>query len=269
MNLSAQPLPGSFGVTIPELDLARLTVQEAEALRGLLKTHALVVLRRQCLHDADLHRASQLMGRVEDAANARTASQESPGVVLLSNLYDAQGQAVGGLGSDEVTWHADQYFRQSPATLSILYAALVPTGEGDTWWCNTRMGHEALSPSLQARIAPLRGCYRTPQAATIAHREVTHPLVLPHPGSPRHSLYVSLRTFGVEGMEAVEGRALLDELLAHNLREAHLYRHTWRVGDVVLYDNGQTLHRRDPFTGPRFMKATRVFLDPSEFPVPN
>ena len=269
MVLELRKLTPEFGVEVAGLDLASLSDQAVPELLEKLLQHGLLLFRRQCLHDQDLHRLSGLMGRVETAANANAASPDVPTVVYISNLKDEAGKPIGSLGSDEVTWHSDQYFRETPATLAILHGVLVPFKGGNTHWCSTRLGYEALPPELKQKIAALRGNYQLPATATLNTAPVTHPLVLPHPGSTRHSLYVFLRTRGIPGLPEDEASALIDQLLDYNLREENQYHHSWRAGDVVLYDNGQTLHQRDAFQGLRFMKATRVFLDPRRFPVPH
>ena len=73
----------------------------------------------------------------------------------------------------------------------------------------------------------------------------------------------------VEGLSAAEGRALLEELLGCVLKPEHQYRHNWRMGDLLIYDNAQLLHRRDAFAGLRWLKATRVFVSPQHFAVPD
>ena len=85
----------------------------------------------------------------------------------------------------------------------------------------------------------------------------------------RRTLYVSPLTKQVEGLPETESRALLAELLAYTLKPEHIYRHAWRMGDMLLYDNAQLLHRREAFTGLRWLKATRVFVSPRRFAVPN
>jgi taurine dioxygenase len=101
--------------------------------------------------------------------------------------------------------------------------------------------------------------------------DVVHPMVLTQPGSGRKGLYLDpLQTYGVEGMESAEGRALLDELSAHITRPEFVFEHKWRRGDIVLWDNCRVLHRREPFDPmvPRLLKRTTIFLPPDRYPVP-
>jgi taurine dioxygenase len=101
--------------------------------------------------------------------------------------------------------------------------------------------------------------------------DVVHPMVLTQPGSGRKGLYLDpLQTYGVEGMESAEGRALLDELSAHITRPEFVFEHKWRRGDIVLWDNCRVLHRREPFDPmvPRLLKRTTIFLPPERYPVP-
>ncbi len=266
MPLDLHPIDAAFGREVRGLNLLDLDQAGAETIRKTLLEHALLLFRGQCLHDQDLDRISALMGRVETAANARTASPEYPKVIYLTNMKDQAGQDLGGLGAGDVTWHSDQYFRDTPATLSILFAVLPPPRGGTTHWCNIRLGYEAVPEDLKPRIEGLRGIYGTPPAATVRHKDVSHPVVLKHPISDRRSLYVHLRTKGIEGMPDGDAKPLIEDLLACNLREENYYHHPWRMGDLIMYDNGQNLHSRDAFDGPRFMKCTRVFLPADRFP---
>ena len=269
MSLRFVPLDAPFGALGPDIDLAAIGDDEFLEIREAVKRYALVLFRRQALADRELADLSGRFGPLEVPANHDAHSPVTPHVVYISNMKDQDGRGIGGGASGEMHWHADQSFRERPATLSLLYAVVVPPAGGHTYWCSTRLGFEALPDELKARARGLRGTYRPGASHTIEKVEVSHPLVLPVPGDGAECLYVSRSTLGIEGMDEASARALLDELLAYQLRPEHVYEHDWRPGDLMIYDNGQTLHRRDPFDGLRLMKGTRAFVPPEEFPVPN
>jgi len=269
MTLRFVPLEGPFGAQGPDIDLAAIDEGTFHEIKNAVKRDALVLFRRQALGDRDLETLSRRFGAVEVPANSNAHSPVTPHVVYISNLKDEGARSIGGGGSGEMHWHADQAFRAQPATLSLLYAVLVPPAGGHTYWCSTRLGFAALPEALKTRVRALRGTYVPGASHTVEKIEVSHPLVLRLPDEGTELLYVSSSTRGIEGMNPDEAQLLLAELLRYQLRPEHVYEHDWRPGDLMLYDNGQTLHRRDPFDGLRFMKGTRAFVSPEEFPVPN
>ncbi len=131
------------------------------------------------------------------------------------------------------------------------------------------MGYESLPPALKDRVANLRVQYSPGDSHGVPNIQVTHPAVLINPKSGVKTLYVSPGARGFEGLEDAEGKILKEELLSYQFRPEHLYQHNWRMGDMLIYDNGQLLHKRDAFKGVRFLKATRLFASPDRFAVPD
>ncbi len=133
--------------------------------------------------------------------------------------------------------------------------------------CLTQLGYRALPDALRNRVETLRGHFRPGRTHEVPDVQVTKPCVLTNPTNGTKTLYV---TGGMrfEGMDSEEGKELKEEILSYIMREEHIYSHSWRMGDMLIYDNAQLLHKRDAFEGIRFLKATRVFLDPNRFSVP-
>ena len=133
------------------------------------------------------------------------------------------------------------------------------------------MGYEALPPGLRREADALSARYR--RADVEPPLEAVHPLVLTHPTRrDRRALY--LTPFGGELLRdgrpcaAAEAEGLRSSMMEHQLRPAHIFTHRWRMGDLVVYDNAQVLHRKEPFKGGRLLKSSRVFADPGRFAVP-
>ncbi|MEM7021893.1 MAG: TauD/TfdA family dioxygenase [Pseudomonadota bacterium] len=269
MSLKFVPLDAPFGAEGPNIDLAAIGEGEFAEIKQAVMRHALVLFRRQSLSDEDLAILTERFGPAEVPANHRALSPVTPHVVYISNMKDESGRPIGGGASEEMNWHADQSFRKNPATLSLLYAVVVPPERGHTYWCSTRLGYEALPDTLKGWVGEHRGTYLPGKNHQIDKVEVSHPLVLAMPDGSGNRLYVSSSTRGIEGMADDESKARLEEILEHQLRPEHIYEHDWRVGDLMIYDNGQTLHRRDSFDGLRLMKGTRAFVSAEDFPVPN
>lgn len=271
MALTLKPLHKGYGVTVENVDLTHLSADLVEAILDALWQHALLVFPRQSLHDEDLFELSRAFGPVVEPAATKNHTGRFKEINHISNLRQVGGDQIGGLiPNHEGDWHSDQSFHADPATLSTLFCVHAPATGGSTSFCSTVMGYEALPPPLQDRAATLRGRYKRTNRGYDAQEypEVTHPAVMTIPGSQRKSLYVMESTKGFLNMADKEALALRGELLRYQLLPEHIYSHPWRMGDMALYDNGQLLHRRDPFDGLRWLKSSRVFLPRKRFAIP-
>lgn len=153
-------------------------------------------------------------------------------------------------------FHTDQSFQAIPARATLLHAHEVPSYGGSTWFCDTAAAYDALPEEMHERLAGLRAvhCYdsmRVPDRAAKRTQEeiddtpeVIHPLVRTHPESGRKALYLnSNRLDRIVGKPRDESDALLDKLYEWVAQDRFIYKHTWRVGDTVVWDNRCTLHR--------------------------
>src|SRR5207249_4417083 len=171
------------------------------------------------------------------------------------------GVAIGSLGSGEAVWHTDMSYLDNPPKASVLYALEVPEAGGDTWFGSMYSGWAALPASLQSSIHGLRvkhdGTYNsggyvregvTPTDDPRAAPGTVHPMVTTHPETGRTGLYLGRRRNAyIAGLSLQESEALLDEVWTYATAPALTWRHHWRAGDVVLWDNRCTMHRRDGF----------------------
>ena len=213
------------------------------------------------------------------------ASSVRPEVGLISNLRDAQARPIGGLGDGELQWHSDQSYMMQPATGAMLYAIELPPQGGTTSWANLCAAYVGLSAQLkravdgrravfsyEKRLAGYQGADRTiSEEATRKTPPVLHPLVHTHPATGNQTLYLdSTTTIGIDGMDDASGSALLDEIYNSATRPEFVYRHHWQIGDALLWDNGSTMHRREPFdpSARRLMKRTTMFLPRDRHVVP-
>jgi taurine dioxygenase len=171
------------------------------------------------------------------------------------------GVAIGSLGAGEAVWHTDMSYLEEPPKASMLYAIEIPPAGGNTGFTNLYGAYEALPGSLKQRITGLRvkhdGTYNsggyvrqgvTPTDDPRAAPGTYHPIVCTHPDSGRRTLYLGRRRNAyIEGLELAESEALLDELWQYATSDELTWYNHWRVGDLVLWDNRCTMHRRDPF----------------------
>ena len=278
MPLESRPLSGSFAHEVVDLQLWELEdCSTVDQLRQLWAHHAVLVFRRQALSETELADFSALFGPLERVVRTEWASPVVPEVGLISNLKDAQARPIGGLGDGELQWHSDQSYMRNPATGAMLYAVELPPEGGTTSWADLSAAYAALPERLRCeiegrravfsyvkRLAGYQGVDRVISEETRQQTPaVVHPLVHTHPMIGRKALYLdSTTTIGIEGMDNAAGSALLDEIYAFATQPPFVYRHDWQVGDVVMWDNGFTMHRREPFDpeARRLMKRTTIFL---------
>jgi taurine dioxygenase len=192
---------------------------------------------------------------------------------VISNIK-VDGAPIGGLGDGEAIWHADMTYVEHPPMASILYALEVPPSGGDTYWASMYAAYETLPAELKERIADRRAIhdatYNSAGQMRKGYAEVAdprsapgarHPLVRLHPETGRKSLFLGRRRNSyIEGLEIAESERLLDALWAHATQPRFTFRQQWCVGDVVVWDNRCTLHRRDAFdpSARRLLHRTQI-----------
>jgi alpha-ketoglutarate-dependent taurine dioxygenase len=172
-----------------------------------------------------------------------------------------------------------------PATGAGLYAVELPPDGGTTSWIDLRAAYAGLPERLRREIAGKQAVFSYvkrlagyQEGSKVISEEakrktppVTHTLLHEHPVTGEPALYLDkTTTIGIVGMGDNAGNTLLDEIYAAALQPEHVYTHHWQVGDLLLWDNGFTMHRREPFdvSARRLMKRTTMILDPARHIVP-
>lgn len=276
-TMEARPLTPVVGAEIVGIDLGDVSEAQFAFIRDAFDRYAGLLFRGQDLSPDQLVAFSRRFGDLDHAPvmeNGRTAVPGLPEVYLVSNIKDADGKEIGSLGAGEAVWHTDMSYLAAPPDISMLHAIEVPPAGGDTWLCGMNAAYDALPENLKRRIAGLRikhdgtynsgGYVRQGVTPTDDPREspgTYHPVVIAHPNTGQPLLYLGRRRMAhIEGLDLAESEALLDELWSFATREENAYRHSWRVGDVLMWDNRATMHRRDPFDAAsrRLMRRTQV-----------
>lgn len=271
MEISTSPIKPSFGVEVLDVDLAAADNVVIDALMDLLVEHQVLLLRRQSLNDAEQARLATTFGPVNVASKKTDLAPGHEEVMYISNLHDPDMRLIGGLtkGDDsESSWHSDQSFRERPATISTLFCVHSPAHDGGTSVASTVLGYEALPSRLQERLKGMNSLYKPRASHQIDIVEVTHPAVLTNPRTGKRAVYVSELCHGFEGLSEAEGLVLRDEVMSYVLQPEHIYTHHWRMGDILIYDNAQTLHRREAYDGLRWLKGTRSYAPVDRFAQP-
>jgi taurine dioxygenase len=264
MALSITTLGGHMAAAVEGIDLNQAP---DAALTGALRRAILdnLVL---CIRDQALDPVGYLvaMGLFGTPLIRRQASQH-PEIAEI-NVISSEDKDVLGDGKRLVNgahWHTDDSFMAVPCSLTMLYGVEVPSVGGDTQFTNMYAAYDDLSAALQHRIANLRVLHKWDSSrkgtrvATLsgAKPDATHPLVRTHPETGRKSLYLNPnRMEQIVGLDRADSDALLDELIAHAIQPRYQYRHTWRQGDIVIWDNRCTMHKANadyPAGARRFM----------------
>jgi taurine dioxygenase len=255
--ISVAPEPSGFGAEITGVDLSRPL--EAEALAEVKRAwadHAVVAFPDQPLGLEALEAFTLQIGPFGEDPFIKPM----PGHPNVLELRREANEKATNFGAG---WHSDWSFQPEPPAATILRSEVVPPVGGDTLFCNAARAWAALSPAFQAMIEGLRAVHsatraygtkgvfaRETEARTMeiivspeADKSLTHPLVRTHPVTGRKALYVSpVYTTGIEGLTVEESQAILGFIFKHMVQDDFVYRHRWRPGMVLMWDNRCTAH---------------------------
>jgi taurine dioxygenase len=270
------PSGKTLGAEIRGVDLRNINEQEFAAIYSAWLDRLVVLLRGQQLNDEDLIAFSRRFGALDWAPVQETGRrfvEGHPEIYVVSNVIE-NGAPIGSLGAGEATWHTDMSYLEDPPKASMLYALEVPPAGGNTYFCDMYHAYESLPEPMKRRISGYKlkhdgtynsgGYLRQGVAAVddpVNSPGAYHPLVCRHPETGRRMLYLGRRRNAyLGGLSLAESEALLDELWSYASREEFAWHNVWRPGDLVLWDNRCTMHRRDPFdaNSRRIMHRTQI-----------
>lgn len=265
-----------LGAEVRGVDLKNIDAVQFAALKRAWHDHQVILVRGQTLSDHDLITFSRRFGDLDWAPIQETGRRfvaGLPEIYIVSNVT-VNGQPIGSLGAGEAVWHTDMSYLDVPPMASMLYALEVPPAGGNTSFSSMYAVYEALPDTLKHRITSLKikhdGTYNsggyvrqgvTPTDDPLTSPGAIHPLVCRHPDTGRRMLYLGRRRNAyLVGLALAESEALLNELWNFVDRPEFAWEHVWRIGDLVLWDNRCTMHRRDAFdpSSRRVMHRTQV-----------
>tara|TARA_R110002110_G_scaffold2756_4_gene13370 strand:- start:31824 stop:32693 length:870 start_codon:yes stop_codon:yes gene_type:complete len=274
-QFETMPLAPALGAEIRGIDLSDpLSDATAAAIRQAWIDHQILVFRGQTLNDAQLSEFSRHFGDLDSVPGWEPFSPAGyPEVLIISNVQE-DGTTIGVLGDGEASWHTDMSYLDQPPPGSLLYSLEVPDSGGDTCFMSMYAALDALPPDLRASIegkslnhdsshdsaGNLRANHKAFDDVSRAPG-ARHPVIRVHPESGRPALFLGRRLHAwVVGESVDDSEALLDRIWAHCTREEFTYRHQWRAGDLLMWDNRCTMHHRDPFDAQarRIMHRTQL-----------
>jgi len=266
--VTTRPLSDSVGVEVLGADLDAL-VHDPELpgqCLAWLEAHGALVFRDLHVDDEAQVAFARRLGEPETFRGS-----EIPEIFVVS-LDPAKSRSADYL-QGTFDWHIDGMTEDVPIMATMLSARAVAAEGGETEFASTYAAYDALPDADKARVDALRVVHSFEAANRLVWPDPTeeqlamwrhrapkeHPLVWRHRDG-RRSLVLGATTDHVVGMDPVEGRALLDDLLARSTTPERVYRHTWRVGDLVIWDNRGVLHRALPYSrdSARHMHRTTI-----------
>ena len=249
------PLSEHTGVEAKGVDLSRPLDEETRSLlnQAFVK-HSVLVIRDQTLTARQLRDAVQNFGEIFPQHNTRFSLPECPEIHYLSNKdrYPDGSRYIPGAG-----YHTDHSNAEIPPKATLLLAIELPTSGGDTQYVNMAAAYDALPEATKKQIAGLKAMHvyqskhSTRKLMTLGNEAkkrlppaVYHPIVRTHPENGRKAIYINpIRIETIAGMKETDAQLLLCELLQHAIQERFQYRHKWKQGDLVMWDNRCLLHK--------------------------
>ncbi len=267
MTLTVHPFPTGFGAEVRGLDLSQpLDAATFAAWRDAFEAHPVLVLRGQFFTDAQHVAFSKWFGTLEEFPDPKDwGAKDQPNLLRVSNVdrdsdqikdVEEPGHKSFTLGTSD--WHIDSSYIQVPSRASLLYAKEVPPSGGDTMFADLAKAYAALPEAKKHALASLVvvhdfqynrrrwGLPPRPPEIIAKTPPVRHPLVHRLPDG-RRSMWLGSHAAGIAGMDEAAGRALLDELTEWSTQPDFTYRHRWKVGDLVMWDNRCSMHKAMPY----------------------
>jgi len=283
MTVSIRQLHPHFFGEVSGVDLRRpLTPQEARDIEAGMDKHAVLLFHDQDITDAQQMAFALNFGARENPRGGNVVKPEdsrlaSTGLNDVSNL-DRDGKPLArdsranlfNLGN--CLWHSDSSFRPIPAKFSLLSARVVNPKGGNTEFADMRAAYDALDEETRSEIGEMicehslmysrgsLGFLDYSEEEKQLFKPVLQRLVRTHPVHRRKSLYLSSHAGGILGMSVPEARVLLRDLNEHATKPEFVYVHKWKLHDLVMWDNRQTMHRvrRYDHSQPRDMRRATV-----------
>ena len=277
LSIEVAPTGAALGADVRGVDLSGNI--DDMVFRDIYKAwndHLVLRFRGQRLDDDALVAFSRRFGELDKAPTPAAGERmvtTLPEIAVISNVV-VSGKAIGSLGNSELVWHQDMSYNELPPKASLLYGIETPSAGGETFFYNLYNAYATLPELLKLRVEGLSCKHDATRNSSGQLRKgfeerysnagrpgAIHPLVVRHPETGRTSLYLGRRPNAwVVGLSDADSDALLDELWAHVQQGPHSWAQEWRQGDLVIWDNRCTLHRRnqlDPSLR-RLMHRTQV-----------
>lgn len=277
-TLQVRRLSNALGAEVAGVDLSQpLDAGTVDTIRDLWHEHLVLLFREQSITPAQHVAFSRHFGDLDaNEANPFYRLEEQPEILQITNrMRDGKPSETRNVGRN---WHSDLSYTSHPAKGSLLWCDEKPEVGGDTMFTNMYLAYETLSEKMREILDDLWAVHDISLVKGIGERDpakvaemkrisppIAHPVVRVHPDTGRKALFVSERVHKFVGMTYEESRPILDYLCEHAVQPEFVYRHQWRVHDLLMWDNRCTMHLAladFDQTKPRHMLRTTLLGDP-------
>jgi len=255
MRLTVTPIRQNFGAEVTGIDLSNpVSYAEKQSLNDSLAQYAVLVFRDQSLTPPQFMAAAEIFGDLMDQQLKKYVLPDYP--MVGCNSTDDLPRKNGKLQVRGENYHTDHSNERCPPKATTLHALQIPPTGGDTQFVDVRQAYDDLPAAMKVTLKGLRSLHvhqssRSPRELTKLSPEdfakiptALQPLVIRHPGNGRPALYLNTgRMEGIDGMAPEAGFALIEDLYQHATHVRYEYRHQWRKGDMVIWDNQAVMHQ--------------------------
>ncbi|PYN95862.1 MAG: 2,4-dichlorophenoxyacetate dioxygenase [Candidatus Rokuibacteriota bacterium] len=287
MAIVTRQIGPCFAAEVEGMDLTRpLSAQDVKAVHAGMDEYAVLVFHDQKLSDEQQLAFSRSLGEIEHSIGASLRAPDEYRLPTtfadVSNL-DKNNQPYArddrrrlfAIGNR--LWHSDSSFKTVPAKYSLLHARAIPSKGGNTEFADMRAAYDALDDETRTEVEDLIcehsqifsrqqiGFFDLTDEERARFNPVRQRLVRTHPVTGRKSLYLASHAGSIVGWPVPEARCFLRDLIEHATQREFVYSHTWRVHDLVMWDNRQVMHRGRPFPAhePRDVRRTTLVGEPT------
>jgi alpha-ketoglutarate-dependent 2,4-dichlorophenoxyacetate dioxygenase len=275
------PLGPGFAAELRGVTLAEIAADDDAyaGARAAFEEHSVLVFRGQDVTDEAQLAFSRRFGPLEVT---KVGSQGTGTNLVILSTVDENGKVVPAdhrlalRNKANQLWHTDSTFKRVPALASVLSARIIPAQGGETEYVSTRLAWERLEATLRERLENSFAWHdyahsRGKIAADLASPEERAALppqcwrmVWKNPANGRSALYLASHAYAIEGMEQTAAQKVLAELMDAATAPGLSYTHTWRSGDVVMWDNRATMHRGRPWPAREARLMVRTTISATE-----
>ncbi len=255
MRLTVTPIRQNFGAEVSGIDLSNpVSHAERQSLNDSLAQYAVLVFRDQSLTPPQFMAAAEIFGDLMDQQLKKYVLPDYP--MVGCNSTDDLPRKNGKLQVRGENYHTDHSNERCPPKATTLHALQIPPTGGDTQFVDVRQAYDDLPAAMKVTLKGLCSLHvhqssRSPRELTKLSPEdfakiptALQPLVIRHPGNGRPALYLNTgRMEGIDGMAPEAGFALIEDLYQHATHARYEYRHQWRKGDLVIWDNQAVMHQ--------------------------
>ena len=282
IDITVKPLSRACGAEIGGVDLTKpLSESTVRAIKDAWGKHLVLVFRGQTITQEQQLRFAAYFGELGDRkqapeplrGRAEGIYQDHRKILLVTNIK-VDGQPIGAFGEGEFWFHIDSGYTPRPYKYTFLYAIELPSTGGNTLFSNMYKAYEAVPPALKAKLMGRKALhiheYKRSEKANLAADisgipHFYHPVFITHPDTGRRTLFVDrLMTARIDGLEADESDAILEQLYEIGERPELIFEHVWKLGDFLMWDNRCTIHARTDFPKgePRLLRRCTVEGEP-------